>query len=108
MRVLPSYSISPPMQAAAILHERRELAAAKAAAQAAVAQMAVAEAERRKRLERPSHRSTAWESKVAVRAEKEAAFLEGSSTGHNENVQVRGEAGWCQWEERRRAAVASR
>lgn len=86
----PSYSIPPPMQAAAILHERRELAAAKAAAQAAVAQMAVAEAERRKRLERPSHRSTAWESKVAVRAEKEAAFLEGSSTGHDENAQV----GW--------------
>lgn len=50
--------------------------------------MAVAEAERRRRVERPSHRSTAWESKVAVRAEKEAAFLEGSSIGHSENVQV--------------------
>lgn len=76
------------MQVAAILRERRELAAARAAAQAAATQMAVAEAERRKLFERPSHRSTAWESKVAVRPEKEAAFLEGSSTGHDENAQV--------------------
>ncbi|PRW20380.1 hypothetical protein C2E21_9105 [Chlorella sorokiniana] len=75
-------------QAAAILQERRELAAGWAAAQAAAAQMAVAEAERRKRFERPSHRSTAWESKVAVRAEQEAAFLEGSSTGRDENAQA--------------------
>lgn len=86
----PAHPSSLSMQAAAILRERRELAAARAAAQAAAAQMVVAEAERRKRFERPSHRSTAWESKVAVRAEKEAAFLEGSSTGHDENAQV----GW--------------
>lgn len=79
---------------AAILQERRELAAAKAAAQAAAVQMAVAEAERRRRFERPSHRSTAWESKVALRAEKEAAFLEGS-TEQDENVQVSGGGQGC-------------